>query len=59
MRRSHHAIKSFVFATCVHCGATVRPHRACSTCGHYQGRLYQEIVKLPKEKKKKDKDQDE
>ena len=24
--------------TCAHCGATILPHRACTSCGYYNGR---------------------
>ena len=57
MRRSHHAIKQTLFATCVHCGTPIRPHHVCSHCGHYKGRVYNEFIKVAKPKKKK-KDQD-
>jgi large subunit ribosomal protein L32 len=23
--------------TCTHCGTTILPHRACTTCGYYKG----------------------
>ena len=57
MRRSHHGIKRFVFATCQHCGASVRPHHICGTCGYYKDRFYKELIKTPKDKKKKKEDQ--
>jgi large subunit ribosomal protein L32 len=37
-RRSHHALKAVVVATCVGCGAFVLPHRACKACGKYDDR---------------------
>ena len=37
-RRSHHALKAQVLATC-ECGAARVSHRACSECGRYKGRI--------------------
>ncbi len=37
-RRSHHALKAQVLATC-ECGAPRVSHRACSSCGRYRGRV--------------------
>ncbi|MBI2358228.1 MAG: 50S ribosomal protein L32 [Deltaproteobacteria bacterium] len=38
-RRSHDALSSPQWSACPKCGETVLPHRACSNCGHYRGRL--------------------
>ena len=54
MRRSHHAIKSVTFATCKNCGAAIRPHHFCENCGYYKDRFYNEMIKTPKVKKKKE-----
>lgn len=59
MRRSHHAIKDFLFATCSNCGATIRPHHVCHTCGYYKDRLYKALIKEPKEKKKSQEKQEQ
>jgi large subunit ribosomal protein L32 len=42
-RRSHHALTAARLATC-ECGATRQPHRACATCGKYNGRVVIDIV---------------
>lgn len=56
-RRSHHALKKIQVDTCAKCDAAIQPHRACQSCGHYNGRqvisMEQEIDKVLKEKKPK------
>ena len=42
-RRSHHALKGTRVATC-ECGALRVPHRACPTCGKYNGRVVVDMV---------------
>ena len=39
--------------TCPKCGATIRPHRACTKCGYYKGKnvLNKEETKETKETK--------
>ena len=37
-RRSHHALKERTLAVC-ECGATRVSHRACPSCGRYNGRV--------------------
>ncbi|MFA5946441.1 MAG: 50S ribosomal protein L32 [Patescibacteria group bacterium] len=37
-RRSHHALKAVVTATCAGCGFVTLPHRACKNCGKYGDR---------------------
>lgn len=37
-RRAHHALKAKGTATCPKCQSPVLPHRACSSCGYYNGR---------------------
>ncbi len=46
-RRSHHALKAVSANTCPSCGATVRPHYACTACGKYQGKT---IINVDKRK---------
>lgn len=38
MRRSHHALKAVGVSNCPNCGEIMKPHHACSACGHYAGR---------------------
>ena len=42
-RRSHHALAAKRTATC-ECGALRAPHRACSNCGKYNGRVTVDVV---------------
>ncbi len=35
----HKRFRKDVFA-CAICGATVLPHRVCSSCGHYKGKEF-------------------
>lgn len=42
-RRSHHAISS-VHATLCECGELRIPHRACPSCGKYNGRVVIDVV---------------
>lgn len=37
MRRTHLKKEVGALTTCSECGATIRPHRACSKCGNYNG----------------------
>ena len=37
-RRSHHALKTKVLATCPNCAAPIQGHTACASCGYYKGR---------------------
>ncbi len=39
LRRSHHALKQTNLMACSHCNAPILSHRACPTCGYYQGKL--------------------
>ena len=40
MRRANwkNSLKTSNVATCDHCGEPKLPHRACSSCGYYNGR---------------------
>lgn len=38
MRRSHHALSGVNLVSCPECGEAVMPHRACLSCGSYNGR---------------------
>ncbi|MEK7108851.1 MAG: 50S ribosomal protein L32 [Patescibacteria group bacterium] len=42
-RRSHHALKAHTLATC-ECGAVRVSHRACQTCGRYNGRVVVDVA---------------
>ena len=37
-RRSHHGLKFHGCPTCPNCGALIRSHRVCASCGHYKKR---------------------
>lgn len=38
MRRTHLKKEVGALTTCSKCGATIRPHRACTKCGNYNGK---------------------
>lgn len=38
MRRTHLKKNVGALTTCTKCGATIRPHRACTKCGNYNGK---------------------
>ena len=38
MRRTHLKKEVGALTTCSKCGATIRPHRACTKCGNYKGK---------------------
>lgn len=38
MRRTHYKIESNSTTKCPKCGADVRPHRVCTSCGTYKGK---------------------
>ena len=42
MRRTHYKISANGVTTCPKCGADVRPHRVCPSCGTYKNK---EVVK--------------
>ncbi len=42
-RRSHHALKAAIVQTC-ECGALRQSHRACASCGKYNGRVVTDVV---------------
>ena len=43
MRRTHLKKTVGALTTCPKCGATLRPHRACTKCGNYNGK---EVIKV-------------
>ena len=47
MRRSHHAISSVRLSRC-ECGEMRVSHRACPSCGKYNGRVVIDVVALAK-----------
>lgn len=46
-RRAHDALSRPAASTCPNCGETKLPHRACPTCGHYNGRDAVEVEDAP------------
>ena len=38
MRRTHLKKEVGALTTCSKCGASIRPHRACTKCGNYKGK---------------------
>ncbi len=48
MRRTHLNKEVGALATCSKCGATLRPHRACTRCGNYNRK---EVIKIEEEEK--------
>ncbi|HTL48465.1 MAG TPA: 50S ribosomal protein L32 [Verrucomicrobiae bacterium] len=52
-RRAHDALDVISATRCPQCGAGIRPHRVCESCGYYRGRQVMTIKvreKTPKEK---------
>ena len=49
MRRTHLKKEVGALTTCSKCGATIRPHRACTKCGNYNGK---EVIATSKEETK-------
>lgn len=47
MRRTHFKLEVTGLATCSHCGAMIRAHTVCPTCGFYDGK---EIIAVAKKK---------
>lgn len=43
MRRTHLKKEVGALTTCPKCGATLRPHRACTKCGYYKDT---EVIKV-------------
>lgn len=43
MRRTHLKKEVGALIKCPKCGATLRPHRACTKCGYYKG---EEVIKV-------------
>ena len=46
MRRTHLKKEAGALTKCSKCGATLRPHRACTKCGNYKGK---EVLKTETE----------
>ncbi len=46
MRRTHLKKEVGALTTCPKCGETLRPHRACTKCGNYNGK---EVIKVFKD----------
>ena len=47
MRRTHLKKEVGALTKCSKCGATIRPHRACTKCGNYKNN---EVIKVDEEK---------
>ena len=43
MRRTHLKKEVGALTKCTKCGATIRPHRACTKCGNYKN---SEVIKV-------------
>ena len=62
-RRSHHALKKTILATCPKCKQKTRPHVACPECGYYKGVMAIDVEKrqakrrTKAEQRRKDKEQ--
>lgn len=56
-RRSHHAIQATRPATC-ECGALRVSHRACPSCGKYNGRVVIDVVARAKREARRTKRRD-
>jgi large subunit ribosomal protein L32 len=46
MRRTHLKKEAPAMVKCSKCGATLKPHRACTKCGNYNGK---EVIKVEEE----------
>ncbi len=53
-RRSHHALAANRAATC-ECGGQRAPHRACPSCGKYNGKVVIDIVARTKREQRRTK----
>ena len=53
-RRSHHALTGIAVTTC-ECGALRVSHRACPSCGKYNGRVVVDIVARAKREARRQK----
>lgn len=49
-RKANFRVKPVNFASCPACGEPILPHRACTSCGAYQGR---QVITLKEKKDKK------
>lgn len=47
MRRTHLKKEVGALTTCSKCGASIRPHRACTKCGNYKN---SNVLKIEEEK---------
>ena len=44
MRRTHLKKEVGALTKCPKCGATIKPHRACTKCGNYKGKEVISVV---------------
>jgi len=42
-RRTHDALSRVTLSSCPNCGSKKLPHRVCSRCGFYAGRVVMEV----------------
>jgi len=56
-RRTHWTLKTKTLSKCPQCKAKKLPHRVCSVCGYYNGKLILDLEakKIKREEKKKKK----
>lgn len=57
-RRSHLALKAARLSYCERCESPVVPHRACSNCGFYKGRMVVDVFKGLSKKERKSKEKE-
>ncbi|HOW88617.1 MAG TPA: 50S ribosomal protein L32 [Candidatus Omnitrophota bacterium] len=50
LRRAHDHLAVKSSSQCAQCGAFVLPHRVCTACGYYKGKLVKTIKVKTKEK---------
>ena len=54
-RRSHHALDAVRLSVCSNCKSKHIRHTACSTCGHYRGKMIIDMKSKVDRKAKKSK----
>lgn len=54
-RRSHHGLAKITVVACPKCGAKIRPHHLCKSCGTYAGKQIIDMGKKQAKQTKRDK----